>query len=52
VTGSPHFFAGGRGFFCPSLRVGRDDAGHLRVEADPAALDAVLDLCGTDRSDG
>jgi predicted DsbA family dithiol-disulfide isomerase len=52
VTGSPHFFAGGRGFFCPSLRVGRDDAGHLRVEADPAALAEVLELCGPGRTSG
>lgn len=52
VIGSPHFFVDGRGFFCPSLRVGRDPAGHLRVEADPQALAEVLELFGTGRASG
>lgn len=52
VTGSPHFFVAGHGFFCPSLRVGRDDTGRFRVEADPAALDELLDLCTAERPGG
>ncbi len=28
VQGSPHFFAGGKGFFCPSLDIRHDDDGY------------------------
>jgi predicted DsbA family dithiol-disulfide isomerase len=45
VIGSPHFFIGGGGFFCPSLDVSRDDGGHLRVAVDAAALDDFLATC-------
>lgn len=33
VNGSPHFLAGGKDFFCPSLDIGRVD-GHLHVTFD------------------
>jgi predicted DsbA family dithiol-disulfide isomerase len=45
VVGSPHFFTPTGGFFCPSLDVRRDDAGHLVVSPDPAGLQAFLDAC-------
>jgi predicted DsbA family dithiol-disulfide isomerase len=45
VIGSPHFFTPGGDFFCPSLDVGRDASGHLRVTADPAGFAAFLDDC-------
>lgn len=41
VVGSPYFFAGGRGFFCPAFTVSRDDAG-FHVAADPERFDAFL----------
>jgi predicted DsbA family dithiol-disulfide isomerase len=41
VLGSPHFFVGAKGFFCPSLDIERVD-GHLRIKSDPEALDAFL----------
>jgi hypothetical protein len=45
VIGSPHFFIGGGGFFCPSLNVHRDDSGLLHVEMDTAAFDAFVAAC-------
>ncbi len=39
VTGSPHFFADGAGFFCPSLAIERVDH-HLQITSDPAAFAA------------
>jgi predicted DsbA family dithiol-disulfide isomerase len=45
VIGSPHFFTPGGDFFCPSLDVGRDAAGHLRVTADPEGFARFLDTC-------
>lgn len=45
VIGSPHFFTPDGGFFCPSLDVHRDDAGHLVVRADPAGFLAFVDAC-------
>lgn len=45
VIGSPHFFTPAGGFFCPSLDVGRDAAGHLRITADPAGFQTFLDGC-------
>jgi predicted DsbA family dithiol-disulfide isomerase len=44
VRGSPEFFAGGEGWFCPVLDVRRVD-GRLRVTPDEAALAAFLDAC-------
>jgi predicted DsbA family dithiol-disulfide isomerase len=45
VVGSPHFFTAAGGFFCPSLEVGRDAAGHLRITADPEAFETFLTSC-------
>jgi predicted DsbA family dithiol-disulfide isomerase len=45
VVGSPHFFTPDGTFFCPSLNVGRDDSGHLRVTADPAGFQQFLSSC-------
>lgn len=45
VTGSPHFFTPRGDFFCPSLDVSRDAAGHLHVRADPTAFGAFMDAC-------
>lgn len=45
VIGSPHFFTPGGDFFCPSLDVGRDAGGHLRVTADAEGFARFLDSC-------
>lgn len=46
VIGSPHFFLpGGDGMFCPSLEVGRDEAGHLHVAVETDALERFLERC-------
>jgi predicted DsbA family dithiol-disulfide isomerase len=45
VIGSPHFFTPSGDFFCPSLDVGRDAAGHLRVTADPVGFAQFIDSC-------
>lgn len=48
VQGSPHFFvpAGDDdGFFCPSLDISRDDAGHLHIASDPTELTDFFDRC-------
>lgn len=45
VIGSPHFFTPSGGFFCPALDVHRDDAGHLRITADPEGFDRFLASC-------
>ena len=42
VVGSPHFFAGGEGWFCPTLDISHDDSG-FRIAANDRALDAVLE---------
>jgi len=34
VRGSPHFFVGDDGFFCPALDLGRDADGHLTARFD------------------
>lgn len=34
VQGSPHFFVGADGFFCPALDLGHDDDGHLTARFD------------------
>jgi predicted DsbA family dithiol-disulfide isomerase len=41
VVGSPHFFAGGEGFFCPSLDITRVD-GKLRISSDAGTFDALV----------
>ncbi len=38
VQGSPHFFVGGDGFFCPALDLGHDTAGHLTARFDSEML--------------
>jgi predicted DsbA family dithiol-disulfide isomerase len=38
VQGSPHFFVGNDGFFCPALDLGRDADGHLTARFDGAML--------------
>lgn len=42
VIGSPHFFVGNEGWFCPVLDI-RHESGDLRVTASAAALDSLLD---------
>jgi predicted DsbA family dithiol-disulfide isomerase len=39
VLGSPHFFLGDEGFFCPALDIKRV-GDHLRISADPAGFEA------------
>jgi predicted DsbA family dithiol-disulfide isomerase len=41
VLGSPHFFVGGDGYFCPSLDI-RRVGGELRIRPDPESLDRLL----------
>jgi predicted DsbA family dithiol-disulfide isomerase len=43
VVGSPHFFVGGRGEFCPALRIRATDDGGFDVATDDARLAAFLD---------
>lgn len=45
VIGSPHFFTPAGGFFCPSLDVGRDDEGNLRIRLDATNFDAFMATC-------
>ncbi|MEO8696844.1 MAG: DsbA family protein [Acidimicrobiales bacterium] len=45
VTGSPHFFCGGIGAFCPALDISKDDEGHLHVRTNPAALEHFVARC-------
>lgn len=45
VQGSPHFFTPAGSFFCPSLDISRDAAGHLRITADPVGFGQFLDSC-------
>lgn len=42
VQGSPHFFAGGEGFFCPSLVI-RHDEGGFDVRFDPEGFRRFTD---------
>jgi predicted DsbA family dithiol-disulfide isomerase len=42
VTGSPHFFIEGAGFFCPALDISHDDGG-FHVAADDAAFEAMVE---------
>lgn len=49
VVGSPYFFAGGDGFFCPAFGVSRDD-GEFHVTPEPARFEEFLDAAfGTTR---
>ena len=42
VQGSPHFFIGDADFFCPGLRISRDDEDHLQVAPDHDAFDRFM----------
>jgi predicted DsbA family dithiol-disulfide isomerase len=42
VAGSPYFFAGGQGFFCPSLEISHD-GDDLRITRDIEGLNRFLD---------
>lgn len=42
VVGSPHFFAGGEGWFCPSLDISHDSRG-FRITANDRAVDSLLE---------
>ncbi len=44
VVGSPYFFLGATGYFCPALDIKKSD-GKLRITADPAGFDAFIDRC-------
>jgi predicted DsbA family dithiol-disulfide isomerase len=44
VVGSPHFFVGKDGFFCPVLDIHRVD-GQLRIRADRVAFESFVDRC-------
>jgi predicted DsbA family dithiol-disulfide isomerase len=45
VQGSPHFFVSDHddGFFCPSLDISRNDAGHLTIKSNPQELTSFFD---------
>jgi 2-hydroxychromene-2-carboxylate isomerase len=43
VLGSPHFFVGDQGWFCPSLDIRHDDEGY-DIRFDAAGLDAFFDV--------
>ena len=45
VKGSPHFFCGETNAFCPALDIAKDEHDHLRVRANPHALDEFLEHC-------
>jgi predicted DsbA family dithiol-disulfide isomerase len=45
VIGSPHFFVGTETYFCPSLDIRRDDAGHLKIAVDYQQLRGFMDKC-------
>ena len=52
VVGSPHFFTGNGGFFCPALHVERI-VGQLQIRADPDAFEAFVQSCvATDADSG
>ena len=42
VVGSPHYFLGGEGWFCPTLDINRDDAG-FHVTENARARDMLLE---------
>jgi len=45
VLGSPHFFCGDDGVFCPSLDIAKDPVGGLSVVPDVTRLTAFLERC-------
>ena len=45
VVGSPHFFVGETGFFCPSLDISRDAEGQLHIAIDESVFDDFLQRC-------
>lgn len=45
VIGSPHFFAGDGGVFCPTLDIRRTSEGHLRISAGTESFDAFVESC-------
>ncbi|HET9731358.1 MAG TPA: DsbA family protein [Acidimicrobiales bacterium] len=42
VQGSPHFFVGDRGWFCPSVEITPTEGGHVRVVRRGEIVDLVL----------
>ena len=44
VQGSPHYFVGHHGFFCPALDIGRVN-GHLHVAADHEGFERFVHEC-------
>ena len=44
VVGSPHFFVGDAGFFCPTLQIDRQD-GHRRIRIDSKGFDELFARC-------
>lgn len=48
VEGSPHFFLGSQGFFCPSLEIERVD-GHLRIGFDPERFEEFAERAFSSR---
>jgi hypothetical protein len=44
VIGSPHFFIGDSGFFCPTLSIRRVD-GHMQIDFDPEGFTTFVDRC-------
>ena len=44
VVGSPHFFVGETGFFCPTLSIERVD-GQMEITFDPEGFEAFIDRC-------
>jgi len=45
VKGSPHFFCGRTGMFCPSLTIERQRGGALRIAPDRERLERFIDQC-------
>jgi predicted DsbA family dithiol-disulfide isomerase len=46
VIGSPYFFVGGEGLFCPTLRISKD-GDHFRIEWDTEAFEELLESLGS-----
>jgi len=44
VIGSPHFFIGDAGYFCPTLSIRRVD-GHMQIDFDPEGFTTFVDRC-------
>lgn len=45
VVGSPHFFTASGDYFCPALRMSRDEGGHLHVETDEDGFEGFVRAC-------